>query len=46
MEANQNEKEWKLRLKGQLFETGKELNVTSFEELKEYINQELQIINE
>ena len=43
---NQNEKEWKLRLKGQLFETGKELNVTSFEELKEYINQELQIINE
>ena len=38
---NQSEKEWKLRLQGQLFETGKKLNVTGFEELKSYINQEL-----
>ena len=42
---NQSEREWHLRLKGQLFETGKQLNVTSFEELKTYINQELQIAN-
>lgn len=41
---NQSEKEWKLRLKGELFETGKQLNVTSFDELKEYITQELNII--
>ena len=40
----QSEKEWKLRLQGQLFETGKKLNVTSFEELKSYINQELNIL--
>ncbi|MBO5068507.1 MAG: recombinase family protein, partial [Clostridia bacterium] len=38
---NQSEKEWKLRLQGQLFETGKKLNVTGFEELKSYIKQEL-----
>lgn len=40
--AAQSESEWKLRLEGQLFETGTKLNVTSFEELRSYIKQELQ----
>ena len=40
---NQSEKEWKLRLQGQLFETGKELNVTNFDVLKAYINEQLSI---
>lgn len=38
---SQSETDWKLRLEGQLFETGKKLNVTSFEELRRYIRQEL-----
>jgi len=38
---NQQEEDWMLRLRGQLYETGNKLNVTSFEELKEYIDQEL-----
>ena len=40
----QSETDWKLRLEGQLVETGKKLNVTSFEELREYIKQELKDI--
>lgn len=43
--TNQNEDEWKLRIEGQLFETGKKLNVTSFEELRNYISQETRSIN-
>lgn len=39
--AEQKETDWQLRLEGQLFEVGKKLNVTSFEELKEYISSEL-----
>lgn len=39
--ASQSEKEWELRLKGRLYETGKKLNVTSYEELSRYIKQEL-----
>lgn len=39
--AAQSETEWKLRLEGQLYETGKKLNVTGFEELRVYINNEL-----
>lgn len=39
--AEQNERDWKLRMEGQLFETGKKINVTPFAELKEYILQEL-----
>ena len=39
--AAQSESEWKLRLEGQLYETGKKLNVTSFEDLRTYIKQEL-----
>ncbi len=33
--------DWELRMKGQLFETGKKLNVTGFDELKQYITSEL-----
>ena len=36
-----NENEWNLMMDGQLFETGKRLNVTSFETLRSYIRQEL-----
>ena len=41
--ATQNEEEWKLRMEGQLYETGRRLNVTSFDELKRYIYQELSL---
>lgn len=37
----QSEEDWMLRLEGQLFETGNSLQVTCFEELKNYITQEL-----
>lgn len=37
----QSELDWKLRLQGQLFDIGKKLEVTPFEELKKYIEQEL-----
>ena len=40
--ANQSEQDWKLRLEGQLFEPGRSLNVTGFEELQCYIRSELQ----
>lgn len=43
--TNQNEDDWKLRIEGQLFETGKKINVTPFEELREYIKQETLSIN-
>ena len=39
---SQSEADWMLRLEGQLFETGKRPNVTPFEELRQYIKQELQ----
>lgn len=38
---NQSELDWQLRIQGQLFETGKRINVTPFEELRKYIRQEL-----
>lgn len=38
---SQSETDWKLRLEGQLFETGKKLNVTGFDELRQYIKQSL-----
>ena len=38
---NQSENDWKLRLEGQLFKTGKKIAVTEFDELKQYIKQEL-----
>lgn len=37
----QSEEDWKLRLEGRLFEAGKELNVTGFEELRAFIKREL-----
>ena len=39
---SQSEADWMLRLEGQLVETGKRPNVTPFEELRQYIKQELQ----
>lgn len=38
---HQSKEDWKLRLEGRLFHAGKRLNVTGFEELKEFIWQEL-----
>lgn len=38
---NQSEDEWKLRIEGQLYETGKKLNVTGYEDLRLYIKNEL-----
>ena len=37
----QNEQDWNLRLQGQLYETGKRINVTGFDVLKKYIHAEL-----
>lgn len=39
--ASMTKSDWELRMKGQLFETGKKLNVTGFDELKLYITSEL-----
>ena len=38
---NMTKSDWELRMEGQLFETGKRLNVTGYDELKKYITQEL-----
>ena len=38
---NMTKNDWELRMEGQIFETGKRLKVTGFDELKEYITQEL-----
>lgn len=38
---SQSEDEWKLRIEGQLYETGKKLNVTGYEDLRLYIKNEL-----
>lgn len=37
----QSEADWMLHLEGRLFETGNKLNVTSYDELRRYIRQEL-----
>lgn len=39
--AAQSEADWQIRMEGQLVETGRKINVTAFEELKQFINQEL-----
>lgn len=39
--ATQSEADWKIRMEGRLFETGKKIHVTAFSELKSYIEQEL-----
>ena len=41
----QSESDWKLRLEGQLIDTGHKINVTSYDEMKRYIQQELEGIN-
>lgn len=38
---SQSEQDWKLRIEGQMYEVGRRLNVTGFEELKSYIDREL-----
>ena len=43
--AEQNEQDWKLRMEGQLFETGKKINVTPFTELRSFIRKELSTIS-
>lgn len=42
--ACQSETDWKLRLQGQLFETGKPINVTALEEIRQYIRAELSAV--
>lgn len=37
----QNAADWQIRLDGQLYESGEKLHVTQFDELKQYIEQEL-----
>ncbi len=37
----QSEAEWKIRIEGQLYETGKKLNVTCYDDLRSYIRTEL-----
>ena len=38
---SQSEEDWKLWLEGQLFETGEKLQVTSFEEMQQFIAEQL-----
>jgi DNA invertase Pin-like site-specific DNA recombinase len=37
----QSEADWKIRMDGELFETGRALNITPYEELQEFVTQEL-----
>ena len=37
----QSESDWKIRMEGELFETGKVLNITPYEELQEFVTKEL-----
>lgn len=39
--ASMTKSDWELRLQGQLYETGKKLNVTGYDELRQYIKDEL-----
>ena len=41
MNTNCPWQDWKLRLEGRLFETGRKINVTGFDELRSYIKAEL-----
>lgn len=38
---SQSENDWKIRMEGQLFETGEKIHVTGFDELRRFINLEL-----
>lgn len=44
--ASQSESDWQIRMEGQLFESGKQIRVTAFEELQTYIKQELNDLQE
>ena len=37
----QSEADWKIRMDGELFETGRVLNITPYEELQEFVSREL-----
>ncbi len=39
--CDQSEEDWKIRIEGQLYETGQKLRVTGFDVLRDYICQEL-----
>ena len=39
--ASMTKSDWELRMKGQLYETGKKLHVTGYDELRQYITSEL-----
>ena len=39
--CDQSEEDWKIRMEGQLYETGQKLRVTGFDMLRDYICQEL-----
>lgn len=39
--CDQSEEDWKIRMEGQLYETGQKLHVTGFDVLRDYICQEL-----
>ena len=39
--CDQSEEDWKIRMEGQLYETGQKLSVTGFDVLRDYICQEL-----
>ena len=39
--SRQTKEDWQLRIEGQLFSTGRRLNVTSYEELKTFIKEQL-----
>ena len=41
----QNEKQWKLRIQGQLFASDKVVKTTSYEEIKAYIDNALKDLN-
>lgn len=38
---SQSKSDWKIRLEGQLFETGEKIRITGFDELKRFISQQL-----
>jgi hypothetical protein len=42
--AAQSEDDWKLRMQGQLYETGTKINVTGFDELRRFILHELSTV--
>ena len=39
--ARQTREQWKIRIEGQLFNSGRRLNITPYEELRAFIAEEL-----